>query len=112
MCEDYYNSWLKDELLSLRANIDIILALYADRTKHNLIPTALEDFIEKSQKLIDYTIEKPEENGYITPGNTYITPDNYTRDVTPYYNTPYDDNYYTTPYNGYVTADTPWIYSP
>ena len=54
---NYYNTFLRDDLLSLRNNVDIILVLY--EKNHELIPTALEDFIEKVQELIYYVEDLP-----------------------------------------------------
>ena len=57
---NYYNTFLRDDLLSLRNNVDIILVLY--EKNHELIPTALEDFIEKVQELTDYVEDLPVED--------------------------------------------------
>ena len=56
---NYYNTFLRDDLLSLRNNINIILVLYESQAHHELIPTALEDFIEKVQELTDYVEDLP-----------------------------------------------------
>ena len=54
---NYYNTFLRDDLLSLRNNVDIILVLY--EKNHELIPTALKDFIEKVQELTYYVEDLP-----------------------------------------------------
>ena len=62
---DFFNSWLKDELLSLRNNIDIIIILY-DIGRHELIATAIGDLLVKSQELADYVNQEDNPASYNT----------------------------------------------
>ena len=62
---DFYNSWIRDDLETLKRDVEIALVIYDIRI--NLLPTAVENIIEKAQALTQYVIKDDIQVCYIEP---------------------------------------------
>ena len=71
---DYYNSWLRDDLETLKRDIEIALVIYDIRM--HLLPTAVENILEKTQALAEYIVRDDIQISYGKPVVSYS--DNYT----------------------------------
>ena len=62
---DYHNSWIRDDLETLKRDIEIALVIYDIRM--NLLPTAVENIIEKAQALTQYVTKDDIQVCHIEP---------------------------------------------